>query len=153
MLGCDVVRVSNHGCFVFADGDLAIVFPGDRGHVGSGEVLKLLFDFDQGRFGELAIGRDLARSRASLRWFDELFTADAWRRSIINSLIIGAGTTALATVLGTVASLGLRGRSVSLLFGFFRTVFLLPMVVPAVVLGVGMQLMLHNTGSRTPIWE
>lgn len=82
----------------------------------------------------------------SLRWFDELFTADAWRRSIINSLIIGAGTTVLATVLGTVASLGLRGRSVSLLFGFFRTVFLLPMVVPAVVLGVGMQLMFAQYG-------
>jgi putative spermidine/putrescine transport system permease protein len=82
----------------------------------------------------------------SLRWFDELFTADAWRRSIINSLIIGAGTTVLATVLGTVASLGLRGKSVSLLFGFFRTVFLLPMVVPAVVLGVGMQLMFAQYG-------
>ncbi|YCI03706.1 ABC transporter permease [Ensifer sp. D2-11] len=82
----------------------------------------------------------------SLRWFDELFTADAWRRSIINSLIIGAGTTVLATVLGTVASLGLRGKSASLLFGFFRTVFLLPMVVPAVVLGVGMQLMFAQYG-------
>jgi putative spermidine/putrescine transport system permease protein len=29
----------------------------------------------------------------SLRWFHELFTADAWRRSIINSLLIGTGTT------------------------------------------------------------
>ncbi len=45
----------------------------------------------------------------SLRWFDELFTADAWRRSIFNSLIIGVGTTVLSTVLGTVAALGLRG--------------------------------------------
>jgi putative spermidine/putrescine transport system permease protein len=46
----------------------------------------------------------------SLRWFEELFTADAWRRAIINSLIIGTGTTLLATVLGTAASLGLRNR-------------------------------------------
>lgn len=82
----------------------------------------------------------------SLRWFHELFAADAWRRSILNSLIIGAGTTILATILGTVAALGLRGRSVSLLFSFFRTVFLLPMVVPAVVLGVGMQLMFAQYG-------
>ncbi len=29
----------------------------------------------------------------SLRWFEELFTADAWRRAIVNSLIIGGGTT------------------------------------------------------------
>lgn len=82
----------------------------------------------------------------SFRWFHELFAADAWRRSILNSLIIGAGTTILASILGTVAALGLRGRSVSLLFSFFRTVFLLPMVVPAVVLGVGMQLMFAQYG-------
>lgn len=82
----------------------------------------------------------------SFRWFHELFTADAWRRSILNSLIIGSGTTILATILGTVAALGLRGNSVSLLFSFFRTVFLLPMVVPAVVLGVGMQLMFAQYG-------
>jgi putative spermidine/putrescine transport system permease protein len=82
----------------------------------------------------------------SLRWFDELFTADAWRRSIFNSLIIGVGTTVLSTVLGTVGALGLRGKSVSLIFGFIRTVFLLPMVVPAVVLGVGMQLMFAQYG-------
>ncbi|WP_018326383.1 ABC transporter permease, partial [Rhizobium giardinii] len=82
----------------------------------------------------------------SFRWFHELFTADAWRRSIMNSLIIGSGTTILATILGTVAALGLRGNSAALLFSFFRTVFLLPMVVPAVVLGVGMQLMFAQYG-------
>ncbi|WP_426127759.1 ABC transporter permease [Pararhizobium sp. PWRC1-1] len=82
----------------------------------------------------------------SLRWFRELFTADAWRRSIMNSLLIGTGTTVLATIFGTVAALGLRGNSAGLLFSFFRTMFLLPMVVPAVVLGVGMQLMFAQYG-------
>ncbi|MDU6750583.1 MAG: ABC transporter permease, partial [Bradyrhizobium sp.] len=77
----------------------------------------------------------------STRWFRELVTADSWRLSIVNSLLIGAGTTALATLLGTLAALGLRGRRASLVFSTLRTVFLLPMVVPAVVLGVGMQLM------------
>ncbi|MGH6761120.1 MAG: ABC transporter permease [Phyllobacterium sp.] len=76
----------------------------------------------------------------STRWFEELFTADAWRRSIINSLIIGTGATILATGLGTLAALGLRGR-VLLFRGTIRTLFLLPMVVPAVVLGVGMQIL------------
>jgi putative spermidine/putrescine transport system permease protein len=81
----------------------------------------------------------------SLRWFHELFTADAWRRAIINSLIVGSGTTLLATVLGTAASLGLRNRGL-FLRGMFRTLFLLPMVVPAVVLGVGMQVLLARFG-------
>ncbi|MDU6492813.1 ABC transporter permease, partial [Bradyrhizobium sp.] len=59
---------------------------------------------------------------------------------------LGAGTTALATLLGTLAALGLRGRRASLVFSTLRTVFLLPMVVPAVVLGVGMQLMFSRYG-------
>jgi len=82
----------------------------------------------------------------STRWFEELTTAAVWRRSIVNSLIIGLGTTVLATVLGTVGALGLRGKQVSLVFAAIRTLFLLPMVVPAVVLGVGMQLMFAQYG-------
>ncbi|MBA8881028.1 ABC transporter permease [Phyllobacterium myrsinacearum] len=82
----------------------------------------------------------------STRWFEELLTAEVWRRSIINSLIIGCGTTLLATVLGTLGALGLRGTQLSPVFSFIKTVFLLPMVVPAVVLGVGMQLMFARYG-------
>jgi putative spermidine/putrescine transport system permease protein len=82
----------------------------------------------------------------SFRWFIELFTRDVWRRSIINSLIIGSATTVLATILGTFGALGLRGKRASFFFAAIRTVFLLPMVVPAVVLGVGMQLMFARWG-------
>lgn len=81
----------------------------------------------------------------STRWFVELFTADAWRRAIVNSLVIGLGSAGLATVLGTLAALGLRGRAT----GFYRLcnmLFLLPMVAPLVVLGVGMQLMFSRMG-------
>ena len=81
----------------------------------------------------------------SMRWFNELFTADAWRRSIVNSLIIGGATTALATVLGTMAALGLRNKGI-FLAGPIRILFVLPMVVPAVVLGVGMQLLFTRLG-------
>jgi len=77
----------------------------------------------------------------STRWFHELVNSDSWRLSIVNSLLIGSGTTVLATVLGTLAALGLRDTRASLLLPAIRTLFLLPMVVPAVVLGVGMQLM------------
>jgi putative spermidine/putrescine transport system permease protein len=80
----------------------------------------------------------------STRWFAELATADAWRRSIVNSLLIGAGTTLLSTVLGMLAALALRRRIV---FGStLRTIFLLPMVVPAVVLGVGLQILIARLG-------
>ncbi|ERL99613.1 polyamine ABC transporter permease [Brucella intermedia 229E] len=80
------------------------------------------------------------------RWFEELATADVWRRAIVNSLIIGSGTMILATVLGgTMAALGLRSRII-FLSGPIKTLFLLPMVVPAVVLGVGMQLLFVRLG-------
>jgi putative spermidine/putrescine transport system permease protein len=81
----------------------------------------------------------------SIRWFQELATADAWRLSILNSLIIGSGATLLSTVLGTLAALGLRGTALPIA-GLLRTLFLLPMVVPAVVLGVGMQILLVRLG-------
>ncbi|MCP2039609.1 putative spermidine/putrescine transport system permease protein [Neisseria sp. HSC-16F19] len=81
----------------------------------------------------------------STRWFEELVTADAWRRSIINSLVIGLGTTVLATVLGTLAALGLRHQGLPFALPI-RTLFILPMVIPAVVLGVGMQLLFGQLG-------
>ncbi|MBB3650095.1 putative spermidine/putrescine transport system permease protein [Rhizobium sp. BK619] len=81
----------------------------------------------------------------SLRWFAELFTAEAWRMAIVNTLIIGAGTTLIAGALGSMAALGLRNESLPLP-GLCRTAFLLPMVVPAVVLGVGMQLIFVRLG-------
>lgn len=81
----------------------------------------------------------------SFRWFEELIANDTWRRSIYNSLVIGAGTTVLATSLGTAAALGLRGR-VTFSAAGCRTIFMLPMVVPPVVLGIGLQMLLSKLG-------
>lgn len=81
----------------------------------------------------------------SLRWFEELAAREAWRRSIVNSLVIGSSAAILSTVIGTMAALGLRSRALPLA-GLLRTMFVLPMVVPAVVLGVGMQILYARMG-------
>ncbi|KKB61248.1 polyamine ABC transporter permease [Robbsia andropogonis] len=81
----------------------------------------------------------------SFRWFEALWESDAWARSIVNSLTVGAGSTLLATVLGTLAALGLRAKHLPFA-GTAKTLFLLPMVVPAVVLGVGMQIVFGRLG-------
>jgi len=81
----------------------------------------------------------------SLRWFDELLTSAVWKRAIINSLVIGTATALLATSLGTLAALGLRNRS-GTFYSICRTAFLLPMVAPVVVLGVGMQIIFSRIG-------
>lgn len=84
-------------------------------------------------------------SGPSTRWFGVLAESQAWTRAIVNSLIIGTGATVVATVIGTLAALGLR-RELMPFFGLLRSVFLLPMVVPAVVLGVGMQILYARMG-------
>lgn len=81
----------------------------------------------------------------SWRWFEDLVASEAWRRSIVNSLIVGSSATLLSTVLGTMAALGLRGGALPFNNGL-RTFFLLPMVVPAVVLGVGAQILYGRWG-------
>lgn len=81
----------------------------------------------------------------STRWFQELVVNSVWSRAILNSLMIAGATTVLATVLGTLAALGLRAQDLGLK-SQIRTLFLLPMVVPAVVLGVGMQALFVRLG-------
>jgi putative spermidine/putrescine transport system permease protein len=72
----------------------------------------------------------------SLRWYREFFTSAPWQLSLRNSLIVAGATTALATVLGTLAALGLtrtRLPGQSLLMGLIVS----PMVVPLVIVAVG----------------
>ncbi|NPD14309.1 ABC transporter permease [Xinfangfangia sp. D13-10-4-6] len=88
----------------------------------------------------------------STRWFEELVINSVWSRAIVNSLIIALATTALATVLGTLAALGLRSQDLGMK-SQIRTLFLLPMVVPAVVLGVGMQALFVRLGFNSTYWS
>ena len=81
----------------------------------------------------------------SLRWFEELGQSERWSSAILNSLIVGVGATCLSVILGTLAALGLRRQAIPFP-NLLRTVFLLPMVVPAVVLGVGLQISLAQIG-------
>lgn len=81
----------------------------------------------------------------SLRWFTELVNSPAWRLALRNSLIVGLATATLATILGTLAAVGMRHMR-GTLTDMLRLAFLLPMVVPIVVLGVGMQLVFGVLG-------
>ncbi|CCG08508.1 ABC transporter permease [Pararhodospirillum photometricum] len=81
----------------------------------------------------------------SLKWYEIVFTDPAWARSLKNSLIVGVTSTLLATVLGTLAAVGLqrarfRGR------GLIMAVLLSPMIVPVVIVGVGFYLFFAPLG-------
>jgi len=72
----------------------------------------------------------------SLRWYQDFFTSTFWLPSVWNSLIVGISATLLATMLGTLAALGMwRAR-----FPGQKLILALvisPMVVPVVIIAVG----------------
>jgi putative spermidine/putrescine transport system permease protein len=73
----------------------------------------------------------------SLRWYTDFFTSDEWLRAIQNSFIISISATVLATVLGTVAALGLSNR----VMPFRNTIMALlisPMIVPLIISAAAM---------------
>ena len=77
----------------------------------------------------------------SLRWYDEIFgdspISVLWQRSIVNSVIVGISAALLATLLGTVAALGLT-RAKFPLKGVVLAVLISPIIVPIVITAVGM---------------
>ena len=72
----------------------------------------------------------------SLRWYHDFFTSSFWLSSLQNSLIIGISATVLATVLGTMAALGIwRARFPAQ--ALVLAMLISPMVVPVVIIAVG----------------
>jgi putative spermidine/putrescine transport system permease protein len=72
----------------------------------------------------------------STRWYESVLTSDRWLPSLRNSLFIGTIATTLATVLGTLAALGLN-RARLPLKPLILGVLLSPMIVPSVITAVG----------------
>lgn len=77
----------------------------------------------------------------SLRWYSEFFNRPQWLSSVWNSLVVAAIVVVGATLLGTAAALGLSrlGRRMAVVL---ETFFILPMIVPAIILAVGLYYLL-----------
>jgi putative spermidine/putrescine transport system permease protein len=81
----------------------------------------------------------------SLRWYRNLIESDEWMRAAKNSFIVAPAATIVATVLGTLAAVGLnkaefRGKALVM------AVLISPMVVPVVVVGVGVYIFFAQIG-------
>ncbi|CAH2899644.1 MAG: Spermidine/putrescine import ABC transporter permease protein PotC (TC 3.A.1.11.1) [uncultured Paraburkholderia sp.] len=81
----------------------------------------------------------------SLRWYEQALTSADWQRSLLNSLGIGAASTAIATCLGTLAALGLS-RSQFPLRSLIMPLIISPMIVPIVVVAAGFYLIFAPLG-------
>jgi putative spermidine/putrescine transport system permease protein len=81
----------------------------------------------------------------SLRWYQNLVLSDEWRMAAKNSFIVAPSATVVATVLGTLAAIGItkadfRGKAL------LMAILISPMIVPVVVVGVGMYLFFAPLG-------
>jgi putative spermidine/putrescine transport system permease protein len=71
----------------------------------------------------------------SLQWYEDFFTNELWTGALLNSVVIGVAATALATVLGTTAALGLHGsrfRAKPWIVGLLCAPLAVPVVITAV---------------------
>ena len=79
----------------------------------------------------------------SLRWYRDFLENPQWIHSIQNSVFIGIASTILATVLGTIAALGLSRPEMpfrNLMMG----ILLSPMIVPLIISAAGMYFFYSN---------
>jgi putative spermidine/putrescine transport system permease protein len=81
----------------------------------------------------------------SLRWYQDIIDNPQWGQAIFNSLIIALSSTALATILGTLAAVGLA-RSNMPFRDFFMALLISPLVVPIVIAAAGMYFFYSSVG-------
>ncbi|MGY6633139.1 MAG: ABC transporter permease [Alkalilacustris sp.] len=87
----------------------------------------------------------------SLRWFEAFFDSPTWRLSIRNTFIVGIGAAVMATVLGTLAALGLA-RTPFPGSRVLMALILSPMVVPLVITALGMFFFFARLGLTNSLW-
>ncbi|WP_371590250.1 ABC transporter permease [Ensifer sp. YR511] len=78
-------------------------------------------------------------SGVTLSWYERIFAAPEWRQAIINSFSIGLTSTAIATVLGTLAAIGISRPSFPLR-GLIVPILIAPMIIPVVIIAVSLYL-------------
>lgn len=79
------------------------------------------------------------------RWYEDIFASPDWRATIVNSFVIGLSSTAIATVLGTLAAMGIS-RPAFPLRGIIVPLMISPMIIPIVVVAVSLYLVFAPFG-------
>jgi ABC-type spermidine/putrescine transport system permease subunit II len=87
----------------------------------------------------------------TLDWYRSLFANELIRDAVRNSLIVGCVSTAIATVVGTLAALALgrhefRGKA------FTRNLLYLPIIIPEIVVGAALVTFFGVLAFRLSIW-
>jgi putative spermidine/putrescine transport system permease protein len=81
----------------------------------------------------------------SLRWYRDILANEQWLHAIGNSLVIGVAATLLATVLGTLAAVGLARPDLPLRRTIL-TLLISPMIVPIIIVAAGIYFFYSRVG-------
>jgi len=87
----------------------------------------------------------------TFKWYGELLKAKELLKAVRNSLTLGLVTSSVATLLGTMAAIGIvRFRFVGR--NFFLAIASMPMVIPYVVLGVALLILFGSLGIQLSLF-
>ncbi|WP_181275744.1 ABC transporter permease [Brevibacterium oceani] len=81
----------------------------------------------------------------SLKWYGEAFGNDSFTQSLITSALLGLSTTAVSVICGVPAAFGVSRLGGRLGFAL-EQIFLSPLTLPAVILGLGALFVLTSYG-------
>ena len=84
----------------------------------------------------------------SLKWYQELFRDGDTLESVKNTLILACSASAIATVMGTAASVGINKLRNKYVRASFDTVTNIPMTNPDIITGISLMLMFVFIGTR-----
>src|SRR5262245_46434650 len=96
-------------------------------------AVLVLFSFSTSRYASIWGG-------FSLEWYGKLFHNPDISRALLNSLLIAAATTLIATVLGTLAALGLERFPDRRRAAHYDAALTLPILIPDIVQGIALLL-------------
>jgi spermidine/putrescine transport system permease protein len=108
-------------------------------------LLLIIFSFNSARTLTFPL------SGFTLKWYANLFASPEMLEATWNSIALAVGSSLVATVLGTMAAIGLvrfkfAGRNI------FLGIAAMPLVIPSVVLGVGMLIGFSQIGVPLSLW-
>ena len=81
----------------------------------------------------------------STRWYESFFSALEWREAMVTSLSAALLTTLVATVFGTLAAYGINTVKSRLMQAMY-VVFMLPLIIPGILIAIGIFLLFANLG-------
>lgn len=87
----------------------------------------------------------------SLRWYQDMVSNPQWVNALKNSVIIATASTFIATILGTVAALGLSRHNMPLR-NLVMAVLISPMIVPVIIAAAGMYFFYTELNLAQTFW-